>query len=66
MINNVTFTGRETMLGDIVNKSVQKIENVVKASSILPKLEKNETEVVYSSPFAPLQETVGKVLDSVA
>lgn len=58
MINNVSFSGRETMLTSAIKKGVQEV-NVVKASSILPELPKSFVEIpvakpVYTSPFAPI------------
>lgn len=58
MINNVSFSGRETMLTSAIKKGAQEV-NVVKASSILPELPKTFVEIpvaktVYTSPFAPI------------
>ena len=58
MINNVSFSGRETMLTSAIKKGAQEI-NVVKASSVLPSLPAPKAAAsvvapVYTSPFAPI------------
>ena len=58
MINNVSFSGRETMLTSAIKKGAQEV-NVVKASSVLPSLPAPKAAAsvvtpVYTSPFAPI------------
>lgn len=56
MINNVGFTGRETMLTKGLEKAAEKLESTfVKASTVLEPLPQKavvETKAVYTSPFA--------------
>ncbi len=70
MINNVSFSGRETMLTSAIKKGAQEI-NVVKASSVLPSLPAPKAAAsvvapVYTSPFAPIVETGEKVAAKVS
>ncbi len=59
MINKVSFTGRETMLTAGLKKT-EKLPEVIKASSILPKLNVKNLDAVkvenvnYTSPYAPI------------
>lgn len=66
MIDKVAFTGREDMLVNAgkMAKDVSKTQCVF-ASSVLPDISKI-SKAIYTSPFAPVFDNVGKILDKLA
>lgn len=67
MIDKVAFTGREDMLvnaGKMAKEASTKTQCVF-ASSVLPDISKI-SKAIYTSPFAPVFDNVGKILDKLA
>lgn len=68
MIDKVAFTGKEGMLIN-VEKAAQKkaapVADFVLSSSVLPEITKKVSKAVYTSPFAPVLDNVGKVLNEL-
>ena len=59
MINSVSFTGRETMLINAAKKAAEsKIGQQAKDAS-------SAINAIYTSPFAPIADAVGKCLNKI-
>ena len=71
MINKVTFTGREEMLVKPVEELMEKVEPYINAATILPALPQEvvkkvpAAETFFISPYAPLGEKIGNLLDKI-
>lgn len=68
MIDKVAFTGREGMLVNAENMAAKAVnkeaEKFVLSSSVLPDITKI-SEAVYTSPFAPVLDNAGKLLNKL-